>query len=315
MQQAQIFKADGTGATGAEELALINRYARRALSAEEVYTFSMVLCDNLVDRDHERFTAQALVELGALFEGRTGIFDHNPKGRDQTARIFKTWVQEDAARTAPGGETYHCLCAKAYMVRSELTAPLILEIDGGIKKEVSVGCAVGAVCCSVCGADMRGKPCSHKKGRSYGGVECFHELSQPTDAYEWSFVAVPAQVGAGVTKGHSGAPAPHPVLKKRVAGGEEEIHLSPEETESLMKLAQAGREYTAALRADIVRLCAIAGLELEPRLLGEIAGRLELQELLSLKKALAKSAHIPAGMQTASHSGRQDSTASSQFKI
>ena len=32
------------------------------------------------------------------------------------------------------------------------------------------------------------------------GKKCIGELSEPTDAYEFSFVAVPAQPGAGVTK-------------------------------------------------------------------------------------------------------------------
>ena len=39
-----------------EELALINKYTRRQLSKDEVYVFSVVLCDNDIDRDGERFT-------------------------------------------------------------------------------------------------------------------------------------------------------------------------------------------------------------------------------------------------------------------
>ena len=42
--------------------------------------------------------------------------------------------------------------------------------------------------------------CSHIKGRSYNGAKCHIVLDDITDAYEWSFVAVPAQVNAGVTK-------------------------------------------------------------------------------------------------------------------
>ncbi len=36
--------------------------------------------------------------------------------------------------------------------------------------------------------------------RLYGEKLCFMELQEPTDAYEWSFVAVPAQRRAGVVK-------------------------------------------------------------------------------------------------------------------
>ena len=35
------------------------------------------------------------------FLGRTGIFDHDPKGEGQTARIFATALEEDPAREAP----------------------------------------------------------------------------------------------------------------------------------------------------------------------------------------------------------------------
>ena len=54
--------------------------------------FSVVLCNNDVDRDHEKFTRQALEKLGALFVGKTGIFDHSMKSGDQAARIYATAV-------------------------------------------------------------------------------------------------------------------------------------------------------------------------------------------------------------------------------
>ena len=47
-------------AVTAEELARINRFAKKELRAEEVYTFAVKLCDNEVDRDFERFDRAAL---------------------------------------------------------------------------------------------------------------------------------------------------------------------------------------------------------------------------------------------------------------
>ena len=41
-------------------------------------------------------------------------------------------------------------------------------------------------------------------GQRYDGKLCFTELQGAEDAYEWSFVAVPAQRGAGVLKTFSG---------------------------------------------------------------------------------------------------------------
>ena len=59
----------------AEQLEQINRFARRELKAEEVYSFSVRLCDNEVDRDGERFPRRTLEELAELFVGKSGLFD------------------------------------------------------------------------------------------------------------------------------------------------------------------------------------------------------------------------------------------------
>lgn len=185
-----------------EQLEKINKFTRRPLKAEEVFVFTVTLCDNEVDRDFERFTKESLEKLKELFVGKTGIFDHSHKSKNQCARIFETEVLSEPQRQTRAGDTYYKLKAFAYMVRSEKNKNLILDIDAGIKKEVSVGCATSKRVCSVCGNDTNS--CMHRKGRVYkqNGREqlCFFELSTPVDAYEWSFVAVPAQPGAGVTK-------------------------------------------------------------------------------------------------------------------
>ena len=74
-------------AVTAQDLELIGALARRPLGAEEVYTFSVRLCDNEIDRDFERFPAQTLEELAPLFVGKAGIFDHQWSARGQAARI------------------------------------------------------------------------------------------------------------------------------------------------------------------------------------------------------------------------------------
>jgi hypothetical protein len=59
--------------------------------------------------------------------------------------------------------------------------------------------------CSICGNGYYSGDCSHVRGRTYteNGVSkiCFVTLDGITDAYEFSFVAVPAQPAAGITKG------------------------------------------------------------------------------------------------------------------
>ena len=182
------------------ELEKINRLTRRRFEPEELYAFPIVLCDNETDRDGERFSVNALKTLAKLFIGKTGIFDHDPKGRNQTARIYDTKVVTDSALKTSFGEPYTSLVGYAYMVRTEKNTDLIKEIDAGIKKEVSVSCAVKKKICSICGRDKQSKGCSHRPGKVYSSKLCTLILDDVYDAYEFSFVAIPAQPKAGVKK-------------------------------------------------------------------------------------------------------------------
>ena len=140
-----------------EDMALINAMARSALTPEEVYTFAVRLCDNEIDRDFERFDRAALKTLGELFVGKSGIFDHQWSAQGQTARLYKTEVVDESSVTSAGDSQCY-LKGWAYMLRGEETEPLIAQIEAGIKKEVSVGCAVAR---SVCRSEERrvGKEC------------------------------------------------------------------------------------------------------------------------------------------------------------
>ena len=186
--------------SGSPDMEKINRYTRRPYSPEEVYTFSLVLCDNQVDREQERFTEAALDRLAELYVGKTVIMDHRWSANGQTARIYAGAVEES--------EGVRRLVLRAYMLRNDQTAPLIAAIEGGILREVSVGCQVAKAICSICGTDRRETYCGHCPGQEYEGKRCHIDLDAPTDAYELSFVAVPAQKGAGVIKHYGGKGEP-----------------------------------------------------------------------------------------------------------
>ena len=272
------------GETAAEDLEAINRLARRRLEAGEVYTFALRLCDNQVDRDYECFTGEALERLGELFVGKSGIFDHSWSARGQTARIYRTEGVEEPENPAESGERGRYLKGYAYMLRSEETAGLIREIEGGIKKEVSVGCSVARRSCSICGcADGS---CGHQPGRRYDGRLCFTRLEEPVDAYEWSFVAVPAQRQAGV-------------LRKSMAGGAGGLREILEKSglgeclpqlERLEREAETGRAYLKALRDEVVRLAGLAEEDLDCGIFREIAGRLNQRELTELRRIYSRRA-------------------------
>lgn len=317
------------GEISQRELDEINRYSVRRLSADEVYTFSLILCDNEVDRDCERFSVEALETLCKLFPGKTGIFDHSFKGSDQTARIYRCELVRDLGVKTSVGEDYVCLKAKAYMPRTEKNADLIREIDAGIKKEVSVSCAVAEANCSICGADTKKVRCAHKKGKRYGGKACHVVLNNPTDAYEWSFVAVPAQQRAGVVKAFNldkgrGEKGMCEVLKTLKAAGEEVV-LTPSEAaeiveyiEGLKKDAEAGRAYLEGLKKEVVRLSAVVWPKLPHSAMSGIAEKMTLEELKAFKGAFeaVQDEMMPPKPQLAgAASGNKEAATNLQFKI
>ena len=255
-KQASVLAA---GTPDAEQLAKINRQTKSPLTAEEVYVFSVRLCDDQTDRDFERFQTQALEELAPMFVGKTGIVDHAWSSEKQVARIFETGVEYEQ------GTAY--LKAWAYILRGERTAELIREIEAGIKREVSVGCAMGKSLCSICGAEYGS--CGHRKGEAYGGQTCVAVLCEPVDAYEFSFVAVPAQKDAGVLKRLGGSGQP---------GGAE--------LERLQKEAALGREYRRELENRFVKAAMLLRLGIGEAVLRTMAAAIEPEQLRQAGQAL-----------------------------
>lgn len=290
-------KTELSGKPTQGELDMINRYTRRQLSQEEVYVFPVVLCDNELDRDHERFSDEAIDRLAELFVGVTGIADHKPLSSNQTARIFMCRPEPVAGRTTSDGRPYKRLYAKAYLPRCEQTEGLILALDSGIKKEVSVGCSVKKRTCSVCGRDI--SECKHIKGRKYSGKTCFVTLEEPVDVYEWSFVAVPAQKAAGVVKafdaednnlqrtGGSKVELKQKLFSKTEQSfSAEELELLCKQYDELERRAMDGDYYRGVLTKDISSLALIALPKLRADVLQKMTSELSVRELDELKTAL-----------------------------
>ena len=170
-----------------DTLCKINQFTRREFKASELYTFQVVLCDNEIDQDGERFSIPALKKLAELFIGKTGIFNHGGRVEDQIARIFDCHVEFFKTCMTSADEPYARLVAQAYLPKTDSNADFITELESGIKKEASVGCAVSKVTCSICGANLKNGGCEHIRGQKYGGTVCCAVLDEPTDAYEWSF--------------------------------------------------------------------------------------------------------------------------------
>jgi hypothetical protein len=310
------------------DMELINRYTRKSLVADDVYTFQVLLCDNEVDRDFERFDLAALNTLAKLFVGKTGISNHSMSALDQTSRLYDAEVITQGEKLTSVGESYAFVKAKAYMPRTAKNKDLIAEIDAGIKKEASIGCSVKQMTCSVCAADLKSERCEHRKGKSYDGRICHTILSEPMDAYEWSFVAVPAQRAAGVTKmkdvsssckkslspikdgqhvenendlfksGHSkGDKITMENILKALRNREEETILTGQEKQILLermemleKQAADGKAYREELTMDVIRKGLITLPQIGGESLSAICERLTVDELRELKKAFGEGA-------------------------
>ena len=268
MQIKKAAEAINSGAPTAVQLEAINAQAKAQLSGEQVYVFSLRLCDDQVDRDFERFDTAALGALAKLFIGKTGVVDHKWSADKQIARIFETQVVKEA------GISY--IKAWAYIRRGGSNDEIIADIEAGIKKEVSVGCAMGMAVCSVCGSEYG--TCGHLKGETYDGQVCCAILQEPMDAYEFSFVAVPAQRDAGVLKALGGG---NRCLKELA-----EEFGTQAEYRALYKQAQLGKRYEKELQDSVVRLGLALELGVSEPVLRSLARTAGAEDLLALKEAL-----------------------------
>lgn len=268
MEIKKAAEAVGSGLATPAQMEAIQALARGKLTPEQVYVFSVRLCDDQLDRDGERFDTAALPALAKMFIGKTGIVDHRWSSDGQVARIFATEVVKE--------EGVSFIKAWAYIRRGGAADEVIADIEAGIKKEVSVGCAMGRAVCSICGSDYGS--CGHQKGEHYDGQPCWVVLREPMDAYEFSFVAVPAQPEAGVLKGMG---AGRRTLKELA-----EEFGAQAEYRTLFKEAELGREYRKKIRDDVVRLCLCLELGADEPTLQRILENAGAEDLLKLQKAL-----------------------------
>lgn len=287
---------------------LINNYTRKPFLVDDVYIFSVTLCDNQVDRDFEAFSTESLLILKDLFLGKTGILDHDPSSKNQTARIFNTYLVEENEKNFLG-EPYVKLVADAYIPRNKSYEDIIEKIDAGILKEVSVGCSVKKSVCSICEQES----CSHIKGDEYGGETCVKILDEPTDAYEFSFVAIPAQRGAGVNKNYGEGKTVTEKIKNLKQG--QELTLTFDELKDLRKSAQWGESYRENLCKSVKKLSRIIQPSLGESVVESITNNLDFGELVELEKAYSHMASENLPLKPQLVVAKETTSSNQNFKI
>lgn len=193
-----------------DDLKKINKYTLSPVSADDVFIFKATIADNEQDdRNYMPFNLKALQDLRKLYPGKTMLMDHNRRANNQIARVYDTELVQDANKLTELGEIHTELIAKIYMIKTDSNKDLIAEIIGGIKKEVSTSTVPEKMVCSICGCDNMKEYCRHWPGREYDVADttgkstkkrCKMLLHGAKEAYELSFVAVPAQPRAGTHK-------------------------------------------------------------------------------------------------------------------
>lgn len=237
-----------------EDLKKINKYTLSPLTAEDVFVFKATIADNEQDdRNYMPFNEKAIRHMEKLYPGRTMLKDHSRKADSQIARIFDTEIVQTSKQTELG-ETHTELIAKMYMAKTHSNEDLIVDIKAGIKKEVSTGTVPEKMVCSICGTDNMKSYCRHWPGIEYtiddGSAKgtkkrCKMLLDGVKEAYELSFVAVPAQPRAGT---HKSVGFAKPCEAPEQTPGDEESNHIKKDSEDLALRVRATESFIFACK-------------------------------------------------------------------
>lgn len=161
----------------------VNRFALRALNPEEVAIFQLDLCTNQVDRHFSRFPEEELEKISGMTPGRPLMERHDIRGSLPRGTFFRSTVHRDGDRVSVRPEVY--------VLRTEANRDFILNIEGGVYRETSIGFSFRMPECSVCTKDIRS--CDHMPGRAYGGDLCHFVMRDVLEVIEGSVVASGSQ--------------------------------------------------------------------------------------------------------------------------
>lgn len=178
----------------AELLAAVNRFALRPLARDEFVVFTLDLCNNQVDRHHSRFPEAELEKINAMVVGRPLMERHDMRGTLPRGTFFRSRIHRegDVVSVRPD----------VYVLRTAENADFILNIEGGVYRETSIGFSFCLPECSVCGNDVRA--CAHTPGQTYDGQPCHFIMRDVVDVLEGSVVSSGSQGTAFVSQYRNG---------------------------------------------------------------------------------------------------------------
>lgn len=180
----------------ADLLAAVNRFALRPLARDEFVVFTLDLCNNQVDRHHSRFPEEELEKINAMVVGRPLMERHDLRGSLPRGTFFRSRIHRDGGVVSVRPDVY--------VLRTRDNADFILNIEGGVYRETSIGFSFARPQCSVCGSDIR--TCAHTPGKAYDQGECHFILRDVLDVIEGSVVSSGSQGTRFVSQSRQGSP-------------------------------------------------------------------------------------------------------------
>jgi hypothetical protein len=158
-----------------EQLAKINKLAKRTLSADEVFAFSGKSAgDMMIPGRHMKLSPELLkIMMEDAKKGVSFMLNHNWSnfGGLQAVPYGKVFDGR-MENSTENGETMSLFLDK-YIVRDDEVVDgvsanaLIKKIETGVLSDTSIGWGTDNMTCSICGMNYYGGQCSHFKGRTY----------------------------------------------------------------------------------------------------------------------------------------------------
>ena len=156
----------------------VNRFALRPLSPEEFVVFTMDLCHNQIDRHFSRFPVEELQKINTMTPGRPLMERHDLRGTLPRGTFFRSELHQDGESVSVRPDVY--------VLRTHENADFIMNIEGGVYRETSIGFSFRMPECSVCKRDLR--TCDHVPGRTYGDETCHYVMRDVLEVIEGSVV-------------------------------------------------------------------------------------------------------------------------------
>lgn len=178
----------------ASQLAIINQFANREHTADEMIVGQMRLANNCIDRDNERFSEEVLQHFAETIVRKTLLLDHDSNvNRSAIGKFFavdleKIPVQQAMVETsetlqlAPGMNQVWFLSPWFYIPKKGISEKDLARLESGVFDFVSIGFSA-----------ERLVPITDGQGATL-----FHEYQGKGYAREGSIVYLGAQFGASI---------------------------------------------------------------------------------------------------------------------